>query len=102
MQTISYICNVIGPRLTGSPASERAHKWTADKMTSWGLVNAHLESYGPLAKGWTMKHFAIEVVEPQAILLDACPKPWSPGLEKPIVGRSRLSRRKKRSRSGYL
>src|ERR1017187_8068744 len=38
METLSYLCDVIGPRLTGSPELKRANEWTRDKMTSWGLV----------------------------------------------------------------
>src|SRR5690242_4400185 len=43
MQTLNYLTNVIGPRLTGSPGMKRANEWTRDKLTEWGLSNAHLE-----------------------------------------------------------
>src|SRR5262245_17451906 len=42
MPTLSYLTDVIGPRLTGSPNLKRANEWTRDKMTSWGMANAHL------------------------------------------------------------
>src|SRR5262245_42732772 len=42
MQTLSYLSDVIGPRLTGSPNLRRANEWTRDKLASWGLTNAHL------------------------------------------------------------
>ncbi len=48
METLSYLTDVIGPRLTGSPNMKRANEWTRDKLTSWGLSNAHLEGLGPL------------------------------------------------------
>src|SRR3982750_3911931 len=57
MQTLSYLSDVIGPRLTGSPGLRRANEWTRDKLTSWGLQNAHLEAWGPFGRGWTLKHF---------------------------------------------
>src|ERR1700749_3301922 len=41
MQTLEYLTDVIGPRLTGSPALRRANDWTKDKLTGWGLSNAH-------------------------------------------------------------
>src|SRR5438105_255775 len=41
MQTLSYLTDVIGPRLTGSPNLRRANHWTAEKLTGWGLENAH-------------------------------------------------------------
>src|SRR5438034_1129419 len=46
MQTLSYLSDVIGPRLTASPNMKRACEWTRDTMTKWGLQNAHLEAWG--------------------------------------------------------
>src|ERR1044071_8629391 len=81
MQILSYLSDVIGPRLTGSPAMKRANEWTRDKMAEWGLQNAHLEAWGPFGRGWTLKNFNAEVTEPQTIPLIAYPKAWSPGLK---------------------
>src|SRR5438034_384980 len=55
MATLSYLTDVIGPRLTGSPQLHRANEWTRDKMTSWGLVNAHTERCGFFGRGWSLK-----------------------------------------------
>jgi hypothetical protein len=85
MATLSYLSDVIGPRLTGSPAMKRACEWTRDKMSSWGLQNAHLESWGPFGRGWTLQRFSAQVVAPQAIPLIAYPKAWSPGLSAPVT-----------------
>src|SRR5436305_11495684 len=79
MQTLSYLSDVIGPRLTGSPNLKRANEWTRDKLAGWGLQNAHLEAWGPFGRGWTLKNFSAQVVEPQDIPLIAFPKAWSPG-----------------------
>jgi carboxypeptidase Q len=79
MQTLSYLSDVIGPRLTGSPNLKRANEWTRDKLAGWGLQNAHLEAWGPFGRGWTLKNFSAQVVEPQDIPLIAYPKAWSPG-----------------------
>jgi carboxypeptidase Q len=79
MQTLSYLTDVIGPRLTNSPGMKRANEWTRDQMAKWGLQNAHLEAWGPFGRGWTLKRFSAQVVEPQAIPLIAYPKAWSPG-----------------------
>src|SRR4051812_45199677 len=86
MQTLSYLTDVIGPRLTGSPNLRRANEWTRDKLSSWGLQNAHLEPWGPFGRGWSLKHFSAQVVEPQCIPLIAYPKAWSPGTDGPIIG----------------
>ena len=51
MATLSYLTDVIGPRLTGSPNMKRANEWTRDKLAAWGLENAHLESVGHRSAG---------------------------------------------------
>ncbi|HEX8846938.1 MAG TPA: M20/M25/M40 family metallo-hydrolase [Pyrinomonadaceae bacterium] len=79
MQTLSYLTDVIGPRLTGSPGMKRANEWTREKLAEWGLQNAHLEAWGPFGRGWTLKNFSAQVTEPQTIPLIAYPKAWSPG-----------------------
>jgi hypothetical protein len=85
MPTLSYLTDVIGPRLTGSPNLKLANEWTRDKMTSWGLANGHLEPWGPFGRGWSLKRFSAQIVEPQAIPLIACPKAWTRGFDAPIT-----------------
>ncbi|MDQ3819403.1 MAG: M20/M25/M40 family metallo-hydrolase [Acidobacteriota bacterium] len=80
MQILSYLSDVIGPRLTASPGLKRANEWTRGKLTEWGLENAHLEAWGPFGRGWTLKSFSAQVSEPQDIPVIAYPKAWSPGL----------------------
>ena len=78
MQTLSYLTDVIGPRLTGSPQLKRANEWTRDQMTKWGMQNAKLEAWGPFGRGWTLKNFDAQVVAPYDIPVIAYPKAWSP------------------------
>ena len=80
MNTLSYLSDVIGPRLTGSPNMKRANEWTRDQLTKWGLQNGHLESWGPFGRSWELKEFSAQVVAPQTIPLIAYPKAWSPGV----------------------
>jgi len=85
MQTIAHLTDVIGPRLTGSPALRRANEWTRDKLTEWGLQNARLEAWGPFGRGWTLKRFSAEVIAPQSFPLLAAPRAWTPGLDAPLA-----------------
>src|SRR5215213_1132903 len=85
MQTLQYLTDVLGPRLTGSPSLKRANEWTRDQLTKFGLQNAHLEAWGPFGRGWTLKRFSAQVTEPTAIPLIAYPKAWSPGLLSPLM-----------------
>ena len=84
MATLSYLSDVIGQRLTGSPSLKRANEWARMKLESWGLTNAHLEAWGPFGRGWELKHFSAQIVEPQVFPLIACPQAWSPGLHRPL------------------
>ena len=78
MQTLSYLTDVIGGRLTNSPAMKRANEWTRDQMTKWGMKNARLEAWGPFGRGWSLKSFSAQVVAPQTIPVIAYPNAWSP------------------------
>lgn len=80
-ETLSYLCDVIGPRLTNSPEMKRANEWTRDKMTEWGLENAKLESWGPFGRGWSLRRFSAQMTGPGASPLIAYPKAWSPAIE---------------------
>src|SRR6266576_3551500 len=85
MQTLSYLSDVIGPRLTASPGMKRSNEWTRDQLTKWGLQNAHLEAWGPFGRGWSLKRFSAQVTEPLTIPLIAYPKAWSPSTEGPVT-----------------
>jgi hypothetical protein len=85
MQTLSYLSDVIGARLTASPNAKHANEWTRDQMTKWGLANAHLEAWGPFGRGWSLRRFSAEVVEPQGFPVIAYPKAWSPGTQGPLT-----------------
>ena len=81
MQTLAYMSDVIGPRLTASPGMKRANEWTRDTLAKWGLENAHLEAWGPFGRGWTLKKFYAMVDGPTAFPMIAYPKAWSPGTD---------------------
>ncbi len=86
MQTLSYLTDVIGPRLTGSPSLKTANEWTKDRLASWGLQNAHLEPWGPFGRGWQVDKFSIQVVAPQQISLIAYPRAWCGGTKSTVTG----------------
>ena len=77
MQTLSYLTDVVGPRLTNSPGMKRANEWTRDQMAKWGMQNAKLESWGPWGRGWSLKSFNAQVTAPQAFPVIAYPKAWT-------------------------
>jgi hypothetical protein len=86
MNHLSYLTDVIGARLTNSPNMKRANEWTRDTMAKWGMQNAKLELWGPFGRGWSLKGFSAQVVEPQTFPVIAYPKAWSPSTSGPITG----------------
>jgi hypothetical protein len=80
MDHLSWICDVHGPRLTGSGNLRRAQRWAQGTLSSWGLANAQLESWGPFGKGWRVDRFSMQVAGENPWPVIAWPKAWSPGL----------------------
>ncbi len=85
MANIEYLCDMIGPRLTGSPNLTKANQWTQDKFRQYGLSNPHLESW-TIDRAWTRGEAKGRVVVPveQRILLES--SGWSPSTEGPRRG----------------
>jgi len=86
MDTLSWLSDVYGPRLTGSPALRQAAEWARDQLTRWGLANAALEPNGATSRGWSLDRFSIEMTEPQFMRITGYPRAWSPALAAPLVG----------------
>jgi hypothetical protein len=85
MEIVSYLTDVYGPRLTGSPDTAEAAGWTENTMKSWGLSNVHLEKW-PFGRGWRNERFAATALTPRAYPLIAYPKAWTPGTNGPVTG----------------
>jgi hypothetical protein len=76
----------IGPRLTGSPNMKRANEWTRDQFTKFGLVNSHLEAWGPFGRGWSNDYVNVRMISPDIQTFIAYSKAWTPGTEGAIHG----------------
>ena len=83
MQTADYLCDVIGPRLTGTSRLRTANDWTRDELSRWGLTNAHLEEWGPFGTEWSIKRYSLQIVEPFQFNVIGYPRAWSPGFDAP-------------------
>src|SRR5262245_3239905 len=87
MQTLQQLTDVVGPRLTGSPGMKQANEWTRKQLEDWGLVNAHLESWGPFGRGWSFSRAAVHMTQPTGAPLLAYPKAWTPGTDAAVKGK---------------
>ena len=88
MDTIFYLTDVYGPRLTGSPNIKDAGNWTVKKLQEWGLVDAKLEAWGPFGRGWSATRFSAMMKEPEFQPIIGFQQPWSPGTEGAVSGQA--------------
>ncbi|MGA9993796.1 MAG: M20/M25/M40 family metallo-hydrolase, partial [Pyrinomonadaceae bacterium] len=86
MEMVSYLTDVTGPRLTGSPNLKRAQEYVMGRLHEWGIQNVHLEAWGPFGRGWSLEGFTASMVAPTFSPLIAYPKAWSPGTNGTVRG----------------
>ena len=90
MEIESYLTDVYGPRLTGSPNIREAGDWAQKTMKEWGLANVHTETW-PFGRGWQNQRFVANAVTPRAYPLIAYPKAWTPGTNGPVTGEATIA-----------
>jgi len=86
MDIVSWLTDVHGPRLTGSPITKQAAEWAMTAMRSWGLANPHIEEWSPFGRSWTSERFYAQVVAPHPYPIIAYPGAWSIGTSGPVAG----------------
>jgi hypothetical protein len=85
MDTLIWLTDVVGYRLTGSPGMKKANEWTAKKLAEWGLENPRLEAWGEFGRGWSFDKVSAHVIEPTPFPIIAYPEAWTPGTSGPIT-----------------
>ena len=89
--TLEYLSDVIGPRLTGSPQLDQARAWIRKQETGWGLVNVHDEVYDEhFGRGWNYRSASLQLLAPRQQPLYALPRAWTPGTKGPVEGEAQL------------
>ncbi|PWU05014.1 MAG: peptidase M28 [Terriglobia bacterium] len=86
MDTLSYLTDVYGPRLTASPEFREAADWAVKRLQSYGVENVRLEKWGPFGRSWSVKQYSLEMLEPRYALLDAVVLAWSDRTSGPVSG----------------
>ncbi len=79
MEIAGYLTDVTGGRLTGSPNLKKAQEYARGRLQEWGIMNAHLDAWGPFGRGWALENFTANMITPAFSSLIAYPKAWSPG-----------------------
>ena len=83
LEIVSWLSDVYGPRVTGTPAIEAAKEWAAGRMRSWGLrVREERFAYG---RGWSLERFHAHLIEPQVMPIIGYPRAWTPGTDGPVT-----------------
>ena len=77
MANLQHLTDVIGPRLSGSPAMRRANDWTAERFKAYGL-SAALESY-EFGVTWERGPISARLLEPFTRALTAFSWAWTAG-----------------------
>ena len=91
MDTLGYLTDVYGPRLTASKEFLEAADWTVKRLQSYGIANVRLEKWGPFGRSWSLKQASIEMLEPRYAVLDAQPLAWSDNTSGTVTGETVLT-----------
>jgi carboxypeptidase Q len=85
MSSLSHIADVIGPRLTGSPALKQAVDWVTGRLRDLHMDNVHQEAW-PFGRGWTLEGLTLEMTSPRYFPLSGYPEAWTPSTEGVVEG----------------
>jgi carboxypeptidase Q len=77
MANLQHLADVIGPRLTGSPAARAANDWTMQRFKQYGL-EAHLEAW-KFGGTWTRGPMWARMTAPRLHGVTAASWAWAPG-----------------------
>ena len=86
MDTLGYLTDVDGPRLSASPEFRQAADWVVKRLQGYGVEDVHLEKWGPFARSWSLKQSSLEMLEPRYASLDAAALAWSGTTQGPVTG----------------
>src|SRR5215471_10986530 len=81
-----YLADVYGPRPIGSPNHKAAAEWAVKTMTSWGMVNGHLEPFTWRGVGWLPGRATGVITSPVKANLKFEAVPWSPSTNGTVSG----------------
>ena len=79
--TLSYMTDVLGGRLTNSAAMDRAQRWALEEMAEIGLVNTAREPFMNYGASWDNEYFSLHMRDPVYQTLVGYPIAHTPGTE---------------------
>lgn len=86
MEHLTYLCEEIGPRLTGSTNVERANHWVADQFRAFGLENVEVRQWGTIPVRFDRGPSTGKMVSPQQREFEFTARAWSAGTDGAVQG----------------
>ena len=83
-ETMFWLTDRYGPRLTGSPYFEEAGDWAVKELQRYGVQNVRKERW-KYGRGWTLVNFHATMTEPRVMPITGAVKAWSPGTNGTVV-----------------
>ena len=91
MDTLSYLTDVYGPRLTASAEFNEAAQWTVNRLKSYGLSDVKEEAWGPFGRSWSIESYTLDMLSPRYSHLVAAPLAWSASTNGVVKGEVMLA-----------
>jgi hypothetical protein len=85
MDHVSWLADVYGPRVTGTPNFQQAADWAVGRLNEWGLSNVHQERFA-FGQGWRVERFSAHVVSPVPQPIIGFPRTYSPSTKGTVSG----------------
>lgn len=91
MDTLSWLTDVHGARLTNSPGMFAAATWALARLQSWDLARVSAEPWGTFGRGWSNDRFTAVVTEPTPWPMLGVPRAWTVGTGGPVTAEAVLA-----------
>ena len=91
METMHFLTDRYGPRLTNSQQFRAAGNWATQQLKEWGFSNINLEEWDAGFPGWQYTYFNAAMVEPTYQPLIGVPVAWTAGTNGPVTGSAVLA-----------
>ncbi len=83
--TLSYMTDVLGGRLTNSLAMDRAQRWVVGHLSEMGLENVSREPFMNYGASWDNEFASLHLVEPAYQRMVGYPIAHTPGTDGPLT-----------------
>ena len=77
METLSWLTDVSGGRLTNSPSMHASIDWIEGRLADWGIERVWREPWGPFGQGWTNERAWARIAEPNPAMILMNVEPWT-------------------------